>query len=111
MRILLLNPPAANGVLVVREGRCMQRAGAWTAVWAPVTLATTAALLLAEGHEVLLRDCIVEGLDSEDVRALVRAYRPQLVVLNTGTPSIDSDLRLADEIKASGVGATTLALG
>lgn len=39
------NLPAADGVEVVREGRCTQRKGAWTSVWSPISLALIAAVL------------------------------------------------------------------
>ena len=63
MRVFLINPPADNGVKQVREGRCMQRAGAWTAIWTPISLAYCAAVLRKEGVEVKLVDCIVDETD------------------------------------------------
>jgi len=45
MRILLINPPASKNVEMVREGRCMQRKGAWSAVWAPISLAYLGAFI------------------------------------------------------------------
>ncbi len=100
MRVLLLNPPAPEGVKLVREGRCMQRMGAWTAVWAPVSLALTGALLLEKGHEVILHDCIVEEIDTEGVVRIAGEFKPELVVVNAVTPSIDSDLGMAAHLKA-----------
>ena len=95
MRVLLLNPPAADGVRQVREGRCMQRAGAWTAVWTPISLATCAAVLRRRGHQVRLRDCIVEDLDFDRLAHIIAAFRPNLVVFNAVTPAIISDLSTA----------------
>ena len=111
MDVLLLNPPAANGVAIVREGRCMQRAGAWTAVWAPISLATIAAVLLQAGFTCHLADGIVEGLDTTRLLERFRRLRPRLAVINTATPSIVSDLALAGDLKKAFPGMVTLAIG
>jgi radical SAM superfamily enzyme YgiQ (UPF0313 family) len=98
-RVYFLNPPAADGVRIVREGRCMQREGAWSAVWAPISLALSAAVVREAGHEAALNDCIVEELDFPDLQRIVADWRPDLVLLNTATPSIESDLSAAAAIK------------
>jgi radical SAM superfamily enzyme YgiQ (UPF0313 family) len=95
MRVLLVNPPAADGVRQVREGRCMQRAGAWTAVWTPISLATCAAVLRQRGHQVRLRDCIVESVGFDRLAHIIAAFGPDLLVFNAVTPSIISDLSTA----------------
>jgi len=51
LKVFLINPPEYLGVAQVREGRCMQRAGAWTSVWPPLSLALTAAVLRRAGHQ------------------------------------------------------------
>lgn len=99
MRAYFLNPPAAHGVKQVREGRCMQRAGAWTTVWTPISLATCAAVVRNEGFDVKLSDCVVEDIDFERVERIVAAYRPDLVVMNVVTPAIESDLSTVRLIK------------
>ncbi|MFA5156822.1 MAG: radical SAM protein [Candidatus Omnitrophota bacterium] len=101
MRVYFVNPPAANGIKMVREGRCMQRKGAWTTVWPPVTLATMAAMLLKEGIEVKLSDCIVEDMPFHELRKNIEKFNPDLLVINTATASIYSDLdcvKIAKEI-------------
>lgn len=99
MEILLLNPPAASGVKMVREGRCMQREGAWTAVWAPITLVTMAAVLGKEGFEVKLVDAIVENVDFSALAKIIEDFKPQLIIVNTATGSIESDLSVASFAK------------
>ncbi len=111
LRIQMINPPAASGVDMVREGRCMQRAGAWTAVWAPISLATIAAVLEDEGAGCRLDDCIIEGLDKDELLQRARAFQPRMFVINTATPSIDSDLGLADELKKEFPDSKILAIG
>lgn len=99
MRVRLVNPPAAAGVRMVREGRCMQRAGAWTAIWAPISLATAAALLAADGFECALEDCVIEDLSDSEALGRIADFSPSMVVINTATPSIDHDLAFADSVK------------
>jgi len=93
MKIYLVNPPSNKGVKMVREGRCMQRKGAWTTVWPPVTLATMAALLLENGFEVKLDDCIVEDITQDKLKAVIKEFKPDMIVINTATASIYSDLK------------------
>jgi len=86
---------------MVREGRCMQRAGAWTAVWAPISLATMAGVLEEAGHTVLLTDCIVENVDAFSLAAVAGRFEPDLIVLNVATPSVESDMANARMLKST----------
>lgn len=100
MKVLLINPPAAQGVKMVREGRCMQREGTWASVWAPISLATTAAVLKEKGFTVKLLDAIVEKIDFDKLKNLISQFRPELILVNTATGSIKSDLSVARLAKA-----------
>jgi anaerobic magnesium-protoporphyrin IX monomethyl ester cyclase len=111
MNVLMVNPPAPQGVEIVREGRCMQRKGAWTAVWPPISLASIAAALEQEGFHCQLVDCIIEGLGTEDLVSRAGNYTPHLAVINTATPSINADLKIASALKKAFPGITTLAIG
>ncbi len=93
MRVYMINPPAYEGVKIVREGRCMQRKGAWTAVWTPVSLAYCASVLRKAGHQVALSDCIVEEIDFEMLKSKALEFKPDLAIINTATPSIASDIK------------------
>ena len=98
MKVYLLNPPAPQGVKMVREGRCMQRKGAWGAVWAPITLALLGAVLKQHKHEVMLSDCITEEINFDQLEQRFSDWKPDLVIINTATPSIISDLSAAAKI-------------
>lgn len=98
-RVLLLNPPPVAGVNVVREGRCMQRTATWTTVWSPVSLATTAAVLRDAGFDPRISDGIVEDIDLAGLMELIGELEPLLVVINTATTSIETDLGLASMVK------------
>ncbi|MFA5090958.1 MAG: radical SAM protein [Candidatus Omnitrophota bacterium] len=111
MKVYLVNPPASSGRKIVREGRCMQRKGAWTTVWPPVTLATMGAMLLESGVQVKLSDCIVENITHRGLKEKISAFCPDLLVINTATTSIDSDLWCAESAKEVSAGVKTLAFG
>lgn len=111
MKIFLLNPPAPQGVKMVREGRCMQREGAWTAVWAPISLTTMAALLEREGFETTVLDAIVEDVDFPKLGEILKTENPDVLVINTATPSITSDLSVPSLAKKLNSKIATLAFG
>jgi len=99
MKVFLINPPSLDKVKVVREGRCMQRKGAWTAVWSPLSLALCAAVLEQEGIEVSLLDYTVKEGTPEQLMAQISSIKPDLVVLNVTTPSIEDDLKIVTMTK------------
>ena len=99
MRVFLINPPPADGVKMVREGRCMQRRSAWGAVWPPISLATIASILEENGFECKIRDCIVEGIDLKNLVAQAREFYPEMMIVNTATGSIIYDLNAVEELK------------
>lgn len=89
----------------------MQRRGAWTAVWAPISLALSAALLERSGFVVKINDCIVEDIDWQRLEAIVSEYKPNIVVFNAVTPSIESDLNVARMCKKLNPQIKTIAFG
>ncbi len=107
----MINPPAVNGVMMVREGRCMQREGAWTAVWAPISLATIAALLKKNKFEVKVIDCIVAKINKVGLKKIISDFKPSLVVINAITASIKSDLGVASLTKKISRDIKTAAFG
>jgi len=111
MRAYFLNPPAEGGLNLVREGRCMQRTSTWTAVWAPISLATTAAVLRDEGIEVALFDGSVETAGREEVKKFMAEWMPDLVVINSATSSIEYDVGTASLVKEVCPQAKTMVLG
>lgn len=99
MNILLLNPPAERNKKFSREGRCTQEQGVWGTLWPPVSLAMTGAVLEKAGHAVRIIDCPAAAMDFEGLRQELQRFNPRLVIWSSGTPSIASDLALADAVK------------
>jgi anaerobic magnesium-protoporphyrin IX monomethyl ester cyclase len=110
MRIYLFNPTLKDHTKFIREGRCMQKASSWATVWPPLTLALLGTMA-AKWGPVRLLDGDVEGVTMEELLADLRAFGPDLVVVNTGFPSIDSDMAVAKRLKDELPGIRVLAFG
>ncbi|MDY6837297.1 MAG: radical SAM protein [Thermodesulfobacteriota bacterium] len=111
MNILLLNPPTFDNKAYIREGRCNQEQGAWTTLWPPVSLATAASMLEQKGHNVKVLDCAAREIHLRALLKKVRTGRFPLIIWSTATPSIKSDLALADQIKKMESRVTTAVFG
>jgi len=97
MKVYFINPPAT--IQINREGRCMIRKSAWTFTFPPISLASCVAVLRERGFGVKITDCIAEGINFSILSEEIKKYNPDLVILNTATPSIVSDIKVADSIK------------
>lgn len=111
MNILLLNPPAPGGLKIVREGRCMQRLEAWGTSWPPLTLALMAAILRERGFTVRIIDGPVGGYAFNQLAEEIKIFKPHLLVVNTATPSITSDLKIAGLTKEINPAIKTIFFG
>lgn len=111
MKILLANPPTEDNKLFIREGRCNQEQGAWTTLWPPVTLATAGAVLEVQGHDVDISDCPAQGISHDAFLEKIRSSRYDAVAWATATPSIRSDLKLSEKIKAFAPSIKTAVFG
>lgn len=65
----------------------------------PFLLAYAAALLKKNKIELLLVDAIAEGLNDDQFIKSVKSYSPNLVLLETSTPSIFIDLAMAKRLR------------
>ena len=65
----------------------------------PIYLAYAAAVLKEAGHDVKLEDAVALNRTTEDFLKDIRKFRPKLVVMETSTPSIVNDSRIAARVK------------
>ncbi|MBC8264167.1 MAG: cobalamin B12-binding domain-containing protein, partial [Anaerolineales bacterium] len=108
MKVFLANPPWRRGErLGVRAGSrwaFTMAAGKGSKIPPyvpfPFFLAYAAAVLEQAGVNVQLVDAIAKGVDIEPFLGMIADFDPALVLLETSTPSIYSDLALGCEIKA-----------
>jgi len=110
-RVLLFNPPHPEGKGFTREGRCTQEAGVWATQWPPVTLATAAAFLERDRHDLKVVDCPAVKWDQKRLTAEILAFQPGFAFWNTATPTLDHDLRLGAIIKGAAPDAVTGVMG
>jgi len=88
----------------------MQKASSWATVWPPITLALLGTIAQKWGP-VRLLDGDVEDLSMDELLMDLLAFAPDLVVVNTGFPSIDSDMAIAKRIKEAIPETRVLAFG
>ncbi|MBM7866708.1 radical SAM protein [Heliobacterium gestii] len=65
----------------------------------PFFLATAGAMLKQAGFTAQVRDSIALGESYEDFYAFVAAFQPDVIVVETSTPSLDHDLTVVQRLK------------
>ncbi len=98
MKILCLNPPFKT-----EYGRFSRtsRSPAVTksgTVYYPIWLCYVAGVLEAAGHEVRVIDSCANGYNLEKTLQLAEEFKPDMVVMDTSTPSIYSDIMTGRKI-------------
>ena len=99
MKVFLLNPPfktelgkfsrASRSPAITKSGT----------LYNPLWLAYACAYLEKNNIETKLYDSCAEQTNLEDTIKIIKNYNPQLIVLDTSTPSINEDVHCAEEIK------------
>lgn len=105
MRTILLNLPwSQDGRLGVRSGSrwpftsLAEKDGQINYIPFPFFLAYAASLLKKQKKSVTLIDAIAERLKEEEVLGRIKNYHPELIVVETSTPSFKNDLRILNNI-------------
>lgn len=99
MKILLINPPFKG-----EHGRFSreQRSPAITkggTFYYPMWLAYATGLLDREGFDVLLLDAPASGMLYAEAAERAERFAPDMIVVDTSTPSIQNDLEIGDKLK------------
>ncbi|GAB4279829.1 MAG: hopanoid biosynthesis associated radical SAM protein HpnJ [Candidatus Rifleibacteriota bacterium] len=97
-RVTLINPPFIEGFSRGQRSPAVTRSGT---LYYPMWLAYAAAHAHRVGAEVLLVDAIARKINFEDSLRIIATFRPEIVVVETSTPSIESDLKFAETLAAS----------
>lgn len=90
MKILILNPP--HNSPIIREGRCQSPQNMRRNSVPQMTLAYLAGIL-ERNHSLKVFDCIAESIHPEEIFKLSEEFNPDLALINTTTPSINSDIK------------------
>lgn len=96
MRILLLNPPFLPKYSRNSRSPAVTKAGT---LYYPIWLSYATGVLEKEGFDVMLVDAPAKNLTLESTVATVADFKPEMVVIDTSTPSIRDDMRTAAKIK------------
>ncbi|KKL62894.1 hypothetical protein LCGC14_2180580 [marine sediment metagenome] len=99
MNILILNPPAYQGVKFIREGRCEQRLSSFQFVMVPISLPLIAGLLGANGHEVKIIDTTVEDYSLNRLEKKIKEFDPKLIIVNFSTTTFYGDIETVKFVK------------
>jgi len=104
----MLNPPFRPKFSRSQRSPAVIKSGT---LYYPIWQAYATGVLEAAGHEVRLVDAPAEGLELPAVLDMAREFSPGLIVLDTSTPSIFSDLEVAAELKKVVPGAYVTMVG
>ncbi|MCF7878988.1 MAG: B12-binding domain-containing radical SAM protein [Candidatus Omnitrophica bacterium] len=97
MKVLLINPPFLKNFSRAQRSPAVTKSGT---LYYPIWLSYAAGCLIEKNQEVKLIDAVAEDIDTAGLIAKVKKFKPALTVLDTSTPSIYNDLKIADKIKA-----------
>lgn len=107
MKVLVLNP--SFGDFFCRSQRWAARTRG-RVQRPPDWLAYATAVLEQEGHQVKLLDAAADNLNLDQVRKITESMQPEIIVLDSTTPSIYSDIEYARKLKEV-TGAKTIMVG
>lgn len=110
-KVLLFNPDGPDGKCFTREGRCTQKADTWGTVWPPLSLATAAALLEEDGHQVRVMDFSANSPRRRTLEETVRDLKPDFAIWPTATETLVHDLKIAGRVKRSSPATVTCVFG
>lgn len=100
MKIYLLNPTVDTPHPVLRSERCQAIAKKGVSLWPPIALAYVASVLREAGiSQVILYDAMVMGQTHSQMIEEIITQQPDLVIVQSTTPTVRSDLKMVAEVK------------
>ncbi|MBA7609171.1 Anaerobic magnesium-protoporphyrin IX monomethyl ester cyclase [subsurface metagenome] len=96
MNVLMLNPPFKGRFSRTSRSPAVTLGGT---IYYPFWLAYATGVLEQSGFQVSFIDAPAQGLSVADVIERVKKEPPQLIVVDTSTPSIYSDVKVAEQLK------------
>jgi len=108
MKILLLNPPFLKNFSRPQRSPAVTKSGT---LYFPIWLAYAAGVLEDAGFEVDLIDAPADGFDFDYCLQRAKQLAPNLIVLDTSTPSIYNDVEIAGKLKDALPGSFVVLVG
>lgn len=96
MKVLLLNPPFLKNFSRSQRSPAVTKSGT---LYFPMWLSYAAGLLQSKGHFVDLVDAPADGRDLDFVLKHSKDFQPGMIVVDTSTPSIANDVKIAASLK------------
>ncbi len=96
MKILMLNPPFMDKYSKSSRSPAVTKSGT---IYFPLWLSYAAGVLDKKGHELKILDAPAKCLTKNETLKRIKAFHPHLAVIDTSTPSINSDLDFTKRIK------------
>ena len=96
MRIFALNPPFIGRYSRNSRSPAITKGGT---LYYPIWLSGAVGMLEKAGHQVVFIDAPAEGIDTNAMFKQLGEFNPDMVVIDTSTPSIYSDAAIAEKIK------------
>ncbi|MFC1667406.1 radical SAM protein [Candidatus Omnitrophota bacterium] len=96
MRILLLNPPFFPRFSRSQRSPAVTKSGT---LYYPFWLAYATGVLEKAGFEVNFVDAPAQKLSLEYVLKMAKDLHPELIIIDTSTPSIHNDIKVAENLK------------
>ena len=96
MKIVVLNPPFKGKFSRTSRSPAVTKGGT---LYYPFWLAYAVGVVEQMGHDIRFFDAPATGLKIEDIFARLGEFVPDLVVVDTSTPSIHNDVQMAAKIK------------
>ncbi len=97
MKIWVLNPPYFKHFSRPQRSPAVTKSGT---VYYPIWLAGCTGVLEDAGHEVRLTDAPARGHDLDFILKMSGQFNPDMIVVDTSTPSINNDLEVCRRIRA-----------
>ena len=107
MKILMLNPPFVRNYSRNSRSPSVTKAGT---IYYPIWLSYATGVLENEGFEVKLVDGPAQKLVLGDVIKITKEFAPEMIVVDTSTPSIYNDVKVAAKLKKT-TGAFVVLVG
>ncbi len=96
MKIWVLNPPYFKHFSRPQRSPAVTKSGT---IYFPIWLASCTGVLEESGHDVMLTDAPARGHDIKFIMDMAASFYPDLIVVDTSTPSINNDLDVCRRIK------------
>ena len=96
MNIWILNPPYLKRYSRPQRSPAVTKSGT---IYFPIWLACCVGVLEKEGYAVTFTDAPARELDIPDILRQAERLQPELIVMDTSTPSIENDISVGEQLK------------